>query len=184
MINYYLPKKIEIDGAEYAINKDGDYRMILDVIAALNDDELDNNEKLYVSLNIFYNFNVPDDTQKAVDEMMTFINCGEKDEEQKSEPPLMSWEKDFPLLVAPINKVLGYEIRGAEYLHWWTFISAYMEIGECQFQTVVNIRQKKRKGKKLDKWEQEYYSKNRNKVEFGSNLTSEEDEYINNILGL
>lgn len=185
MINYELPTTICISGIEYPINKKGDYRMVLDVISALNDKELTEQERAYAALSIFYDFNIPEDTQAAADEMMKFINCGEEERsEQTKESPIMSWDKDFPLLVAPINKGLGFEIRLVKYLHWWTFISAYLEIGECQFQTVVNIRQKKRKGKPLDKWEQEYYRKNRNKVDLDSAFTNEEEEYINNILGL
>jgi Bacteriophage Gp15 protein. len=67
MINYELPTSVAIDDIEYKINKKCDYRMILDVISALNDDELTNEQKAIVSLNIFYNFNVPDNTNEALE---------------------------------------------------------------------------------------------------------------------
>lgn len=50
-------------------------------------------------------------------------------------------------------------------MHWWTFFGLYMEIGESTFSTVVSIRDKKRKGKKLEKWEQEYYKNNKSIVD-------------------
>lgn len=184
MINYSLPTEIIIDGVIYPINKNGDYRMILDVVSALNDETLSEQDKVRTSLCIFYDFNIPPDTQKAVDEMMLFINCGEADEQKKQDAPIMNWEQDFPLLVSPINRTLGYEIRSASYLHWWTFISGYMEIGECQFATVVNIRQKKRKGKKLDSWEQEYYAKNKKKVDLNVKFDKVEQEFMHDLFGV
>ena len=39
-----------------------------------------------------------------------------------------------------------------------------MEIGECTFSTYVAIRDKKNKGKKLDKWEQQIYKDNRDRI--------------------
>lgn len=184
MMNYSLPTEIEIEDVTYSINKKGDYRMVLDVISALNDDSLTDQEKAICSLGIFYNFNVPEDTQAAIDEMMRFINCGEDGENnQQTKQPLMSWEQDFNVLVAPINKALGVEIRSAPYLHWWTFISGYMEIGECQFSTIATIRQKKQKGLKLEKWEQEFYIENRRKVDLKVKYTTEEKNFMRNIFG-
>ena len=116
MINYYLQTNVQIDGVSYAINKRGDYRVILDVISALNDEELDNQQRAFCALNIFYDWNIPPNPEKAVNEMLLFINCGESDGSKNSKPPIMNWEKDFNMLVAPINKALGCEIRAVEYL--------------------------------------------------------------------
>ena len=138
---------------------------------------------LFCALNIFYDFNVPDNAQKAVNEMMLFINCGEKSDPKDNKPPVMNWEQDFSSLVAPINKALGCEIRSLQYLHWWTFISGYMEIGECQFSNIVNIRIKRRKGKRLEKWEQEFYNENKSKVDLKVKFNLNEQEFFDNILG-
>lgn len=183
MINYDLPTTVTIDGAEYPINRNGDYRMVLDVIAALNDDNLNKSEKAYAALCIFYDFNIPSDAQKAMNEIIDFINCGDSEDEGQKEPPIMNWEQDFPLLISPINKTIGHEIRAMDYLHWWTFISAYMEIGECMFKTVVDIRRKKRKNKKLDNWEREFYAKNKKKVDLKVKFDDEEKEFFKKLIG-
>ena len=73
---------------------------------------------------------------------------------------------------------MGTEIRALEYLHWWTFIAAYNEIGDCTFSQVVNIRNKRAMGKPLDKGEREFYRKNRELVDFQKKYTSEDDELI------
>ena len=40
-----------------------------------------------------------------------------------------------------------------------------MEVGESTFSTIVSIRDKKRRGKKLEKWEEDYYKEHKNMVD-------------------
>lgn len=182
MIDYTLPKSVNIDGTEYKIRNDCDYRVVLDVICALNDIELSDNEKIYCALKIFYD-DIPQDKdlQQAVIEMMKIINNGEEEKpsNEPQKPPIMNWEHDFKYLVAPINRVLGFDIRTVDYLHWWSFLGAYFEIGECMWANIISIRQKRQKGKKLEKWEQEFYRENRKMIDLPRRLTAEEEEFLN-----
>ena len=174
-----LPIAVDIDGKEYAIRNKCDYRVVLDVIAVLKDNELNQEEKIKCSLFIFYeDITGLEDVETAVNEMLKIIELGEEEENNKPpKPQLMDWEHDFPILVAPINRVLNCEIRSVDYLHWWTLLSAYYEIGECTFQNVVSIRSKRAKGKKLEQWEQEFYRENKKMVDLPQNLTEEEKEW-------
>ena len=61
------------------------------------------------------------------------------------------------MIFSAINKVAGKEIRSQEYMHWWTFMGLFNEIGEGMFASVINIRNKKARHKKLEKYEQEMY---------------------------
>jgi hypothetical protein len=54
-----------------------------------------------------------------------------------------------------------------------------MEIGECTFSNIVSIREKKIKGKKLEKYEQEFYRENRKLIDLPHKLTAEEEEFLN-----
>ena len=179
-----LPTYIEINGKRLAIRNKCDYRVVLDVISALNDVELSEQEKLKCALYIFYediesveDFEI---IETATKEMMRVINNGEdfRENNEPQKPPIMNWEHDFKYLVAPINRVLSCEIREIKYLHWWTLLSAYMEIGECLFSTIINIRRKKRTGKKLDDWEREFYRDNREMVDLPTQLTEDEKEFL------
>lgn len=175
---YDLPTSLEIQGREYEIRSD--YRAILDICMALSDNELDEQDRAGVVLEIFYpeiEEMPPDAWQEAVEKCMWFINGGE-DEQEKKGPRLMDWEQDFKLIAAPINRVLGQEVRSMAYLHWWSFLSAYMEIGECTFSQVVSIRDKLAKNKKLDKSDREWYSKNRSLVDFKRKYTEADDKLI------
>lgn len=175
---YDLPTSINIDGNNYTIRNKADYRVVLDVLSVLNDEDLTEQEKAYCSLFIFYD-EIPENTDEAIKQMYSFINCNEE-EKATDKPQIMDWEQDFSILVAPINRTIGREIRSNEYLHWWTFMSAYMEIGECTFATIISIRNKKQKGIKLDKWEQDYYKEHREKVDLKNSISQKERELLEN----
>lgn len=181
-MNYLLPKTLTICDKEYEIRSD--FRAILDAIAALNDADLTDEEKIRAMLIIIYvDYKSLPDIEQAVKQAYWFIGGGEEQKDSSSKPRLMDWEQDFSLLISPINRIIGCECRSLDYLHWWTFLSAYMEIGECAFSNVISIRSKKAKGKKLEKWEQEFYRDNSSLIDLKKSLSSEEQAEIDEILG-
>ena len=109
-----------------------------------------------------------------MDKMAWFINGGRDNSEIDPGPVLYDWEQDWNLIVAPVNHVLGHECRSMEYLHWWTFLGAFAEIGECAFAQVVHIRSQLKSGKSLDKADREWYEKNKNLVNMKTRFTAEE----------
>lgn len=162
-----LPKKLEIDGVLHDIRSD--FRAVLDILSASGDDELTTAEKNYVLLKILYvNPENITNAQEALKKAWWFIACGNERIENKTSVRLMNWEKDFPILVGQINQILNYECRAVDYLHWWTFRAAYDGVGEGFFHSVVSIRYKLSKGKKLEKWEQEFYEENRDRIDINS----------------
>ena len=177
---YELPKSVTVCGSEYEIRSD--YRAVLDICAALNDPELDDQDKSAALLEIFYpglSEMPPEHYQGAVEKCLWFIGGGAEETAQTGKQPrLLDWEQDFAYIVAPVNRVLGQEIRAAEYLHWWSFLSAYMEIGECLFAQIVRIRERKATGKKLDKSDQEWYRKNRHLVDFKNTYTDQDADIL------
>lgn len=187
-MNYTLPKTFSCGGADYAIR--WDYRAALDLCAALSDPALSDTERALAALIIFYpDFSAMPETVygEALKYCMWFLNCGEPESPSaRAKPRLMSWEQDFPLIAAPVSRVLGFDIRDAERgaaLHWWTFIAAYMEIGECTFAQVVSIRSKRAKGKKLEKAEREWLRENRELVEMRTVYTEEEKALLASMSG-
>lgn len=175
---YDLPTTLEIGGVNQPIRSD--YRAALDLCAVLTDPELSNDDRVEALLLIFYpewESIEPQDYQGAVEKCLWFLNCGNEDYGQKA-PKLMDWEQDFQMIVAPINRVIGREIREPTPLHWWTFISAYYEIGDCLFAQVVRIRDKKAKGKPLDKADKEWYKQNRHLVDLKTTYTQAEQDLL------
>lgn len=177
-----LPYDVEIDGERCPIRDKCDYRVVLDTIEALNDEELTEEERFQCALIIFYGESLQKirNYEDALQKMLEVINCGEKqDASDNDKPKLMDWAYDFPQLAPPISRVLGYEVRMPDkYTHWWTFVGGYSEIGECTFSTIVSIRSKRAKGKKLDGWETDFYKANRKLVDLPHKMTKEEQEFL------
>lgn len=178
-MNYDLPNSLEVCGTSYAIRSD--FRVALDICAVLNDPELSNQEKAEAVLTIFYtDFSdmPPGHYQEAIKKCFWFINGGEEAGNDRR-PKLMDWEQDFRYIVAPVNRVIGREIRALPFLHWWTFLSAYYEIGgDCTFAQIVSIRDKLKRGKKLEKYEREWYQRNRRLVDMKQTYTEAEQNLL------
>ena len=156
-----LPTSLEFGGREWNINTD--YRDILTIIEAFEDNELNEQEKAFVCLhNLYCEFeDIPNNLyQAAYEKAVEFIDVGSKDQ-SRSQIRTMDWEQDAPIIFPAINHVAGYEVRSAKYLHWWTFIGMFMEIKDSTCATVFSLRQKKARGKKLEKYEKEYWAQNK-----------------------
>ena len=177
---YDLPLAVTIDGKKFNIRERCDYRIVLKCINALNDNELTDEQRLQCALIIFYeDYDLIQDLQTAVKEMFRIISYDDTSNSDQQRPALMDWEKDFKQIAPPISRILGYDVRmPGKYTHWWTFMGGYMEIGECTFATIVSIRAKKQKGKKLEKWEEEFYRDNYDKVNLPQKFTKEEEEFL------
>lgn len=188
---FELPTSITIDGRDYPIRNQGDFRMVLDCFVCLQDAELDEQERIIVALCIFYEdvdaienvrdvFEDDDTLVTAVEEMYNFFNCGQESIGASRNHKLIDWEKDSQIIVSAINNVAKKEVRAESYIHWWTFMGYYLAIGECPLSTVVNIRDKIVRGKKLEKWEQEF--RVNNPEYFNWNFKSVEEQELDNYI--
>lgn len=121
----------------------------MQICCTLNDCNLQEREKSLVALLIFYkDFDkLPlESYQEAFEKCLWFVDgVKKKPENREKGPELIDGEQDFPFIVGPVNRVLGKEIQSLKYLHWWSFLSAYTEIGDCTFQKIVSIRSKRAK---------------------------------------
>ena len=157
-----LPKTLTINGKLYRIRTD--FRNILRIFEAFADKDLSDKEKMLVCLRrMFVDFSkLPyDDYKEAYEQVYWFIGCG-KPEEKRPPVRTFNWIKDEPLMFPAVNKAAGLEVRAVPYLHWWTFMGYIESIdAESLFGTVLSIRQKKARGKKLEKYEREFMQNNK-----------------------
>lgn len=172
-----LPQTLNINGRAYKIRSD--YRDILQIIAAFGDKELSDEEKAYVCLKRLFVAmeSIPkSDYQDAYEAAITFIECHISD--RKPSPKVVNWEKDEQLIFPAINKVAGMEVRAVPYMHWWTFLGYFQSIDrEDIWGFILTIRQKRAKGKKLEKYEKDFLNANRDicEVEFREEKATTED---------
>ena len=166
-----LPLTLKVGGRDWRIRTD--FRDILKIFEAMNDRELEH-EKMPVRL-----------YQEAAEQANWFIDAGTQDDEGENVRK-MDWTQDEPIIFPAVNAVAGRETRAEKYMHWWTFLGYFMEIREGVFATVVRIRTKKLEGKTLDKWEKEFYRKNKKICDLIVEKTEQEkqeEQEINNLLG-
>ena len=173
-----LPTALEIGGREYAIRSD--FRVILRIYSAFADPELDEREEGYVCLKCLYVEDIPrEHLQEAVNKAYWFVGGGDVPQESVQPAKTIDWEQDESIIFPAVNKAAGFETRTVKYLHWWTFLGYFNEIGEGLFSSVIGIRQKLNKGKKLEKYEQEFYRNHRNMIDLKRKLSAEEQRAEN-----
>lgn len=100
-----LPHSIELGGEQYEIRTD--YRAILDILRAMADPELDENDRTEVLFKIFF-WNpekIPDEyLQEAIDKAFEFIDCGIKGDEKSKRGSFIVCKK--PAIDEEINLTL------------------------------------------------------------------------------
>lgn len=177
MSAWMLPTSLEIGGVGYAIETD--WRTVLYVLDILGDPAYEPDERAAICLRVMvpdWERIGPEQYGEAMTALARFIDGGVLADSGRRRPRTMDWAQDAPIMIPAVNRVLGQEIRALPYLHWWTFLGAYMEIGEGLFTTVLGIRQKRAKGKKLEKYEQEFYKDNRGLVDLRRRQTAADRE--------
>lgn len=155
-----LPEEATLGGKQYPHKTD--YRQILKLMTVLSDEARPVRLRWLTALAYFYERPVPPHLeQEAMAYLSDFLSCGEQG---APGPKLLDWQADAPEIIADINAVAGREVRSLEYLHWWSFLSFFHGIKEGRLSTLVTIRDKLRRGKKLEPHEQEFYIRNKSKV--------------------
>lgn len=179
-----LPEALTVGGEEYPIRTD--YRNVLQIFEAFQDPELTQEEKWIVAIYLmFEDFSCADDVMQAaqdgfnledaIKQISWFISAG-KNPAREGDLPVYNWKQDEQMIFSAVNKVAGRETRELEYLHWWTFLGYFNEVGEGTFSFIVGIRHKLNNGKKLEKHEKEFFSRNRELVILKKPKTKEEQE--------
>lgn len=168
-----LPESLYINGKDYRIRTD--FRNVLMIFEAMADQELSKKEKWIAAFTVLF-YELPAFTEESYKQVMWFLNCGREEERITAKDPLYNWKQDEGLIFAATNKVAGMETRSVEYMHYWTFMGYFQEIGRSLFAHVVSIRDKLNKKVKLDKAEKEFYNKNINLIKLKRQPTKEDLE--------
>ena len=175
-----LPQTLSVCNVEYEIRTD--FRDILKIIAAYNDKDLSDKEKVFVCMRrVFKDLNkLPKDKNtysEAFKAATAFIEC--RLSSDKPSPKVVNWDKDEQLIFPAVNKAAGMEVRSVPYMHWWTFLGYFQSIDRDDlFGVVLTIRQKKATGKKLEKHEKEFLAANRElcSLEYREDRETPEDQ--------
>lgn len=161
MNNFALPTSLTVGGVGYQIRSGWSH--VIKVLIACADPGISRRAKSMIILRIVYPDwkNIPaEHIPEAIRKANEFIDCGQT-QTGGSKPKLIDWEQDARIIVPEINKIAGTEIRANPELHWWTVWGWFMGIEKGLLANVLSIRRKLASGKKLDKYENEYYRENK-----------------------
>lgn len=160
-----LPTKIKVNDTIYDINYD--YKNIIKIIMAFEDNELTESEKIFVLLkNLYKNEIKQEDMEEACLKAMKFIDCGKQHHVEKDETPrIYSFEQDANYIYSGIIQTHNVDLEKEKNMHWWKFMSLFMDMSsECTFGELIYYRKRKAEGK-LTKEEKEQYNKIKDIIE-------------------
>ena len=174
-----LPTKIKVNNNLYDINYD--YRTIINILLAFEDDELTNDEQIYIMLKKLYKDEVIEkDIEEAIIKGFKFIDLGKEHKESKSQQRLYSFKKDGNYIFTGINSTHGIDIEKDANLHWWKFMSFFMDMSsECTFGELIYYRKRKQEGK-LTEEEKKNYQKIKDIVEldYKKEVSNEKKKFL------
>lgn len=178
-MNYIIDKPpvcVSIENKAVPINTD--FRIILRIIRAFDDDRLTNHEKLTVLVGLMYP-EPPDNKAAAIMQGLKFINQGKQlDEKHRSQIQVYNFEKDSQYIYSAFKSSFNIDLSTVEYMHWWVFRSLFSDIGkECFFNTLVGLRSRRNSGK-LTKEEKEFVTKNIDIVSLDSCSRKAAEDFI------
>lgn len=183
-----LPTKLNVNGVDRAIRSD--FRVVLLIFQAFNDPELSVYEKSIITIECLYedaSFYVEEieEIEEAYRKAVWFLDGGGDERpthgHQTQPKRVMDWKQDEQIIFSAVNKVAGFETRAKDYIHWWTFLGYFNEIGEGLFTTVISIRNKINRNKKLDKVEKEFYKENKSLIDLDKKYSKEQQAEIDRI---
>lgn len=143
-----LPEAIRVNGKIYEINSN--FRDCLLIILAYEDSDLTGFEKQQVLLSNLYKEMPTENIEKAIEKGVKFLNGGEENSEgsMTSNLRLFSFAKDAKFIFSAFQQTHGIDLQNTQYLHWWQFLTLFMDLGsETMFCNLVGLRKRVKTGK-------------------------------------
>ena len=177
---YTLPASASLGGREYPHRTD--FREMLKLMTVLEDASQSPMLRWYTALEYFYLEEIPQPlTAAAMAYLSEFLTCGQPG---RPGPKLLDWQLDAPAIMADVNAAAGRELRSETHVHWWTFLSFFHSIRQGQLSIRVTIRDKLRRGQKLEAWEQEFYREHRQEIRMSAPETAADTAEKQRLQGL
>ncbi|MBQ7924897.1 MAG: hypothetical protein IJ335_01220 [Lachnospiraceae bacterium] len=124
---------------------DSDFQTGIQISQCLTDDTLSETEKFCTARDLLFPYvdNRPD-IQEAVEALKWFLNEYHHDNNsgEKSDVPVMDFDIDQWRIYAAFLSQYHIDLNTAK-LHWFTFMGLLVNLDECTFTNVMNLRQKK-----------------------------------------
>lgn len=119
-----LPSSVKIDGTEYEINSDFRTSVLFSLL--MEDDSLNEEEKVLQALNLYYPV-IPDNLEKAIEQIKWFYSCGKLDnpignkKARASSKKVFDFEVDANYIYSAFMSQYNIDLQDIGQLHWWKF---------------------------------------------------------------
>ncbi|MDN9637789.1 hypothetical protein KLL63_17775 [Clostridioides difficile] len=181
-----LPEHIKIDDKVYKINSDFRTSMIFEMM--INDDELSNEEKTNIALNLYYP-RIPHDRNLAIEAIIWFYGCGKERKvnggnsrarnSSKKNNRIYDYELDSEYIYSAFLDQYGIDLQDIKCLHWWKFRALFKSLKEDnQIVKIIGYRSIDIT-KDMSKEQKDFYKKMKKMYEIPKSQT--EKEKINEI---
>lgn len=115
-----LLDKLPTDYEGYLIRTS--FRIGMQICLCLEDEELTDEEKMYVAFDLLYGKGVPD-LETAIKGLSWFMSCDtEQNKDTSNNKTLFYWDFDAPRLFSSFRQTYGIDLT-CEDMHWFKFIA-------------------------------------------------------------
>lgn len=179
-----IPTSVKINNRRYRIRTD--FRHSIQFDQLMQDDEVSDDDKLPLALNLYYPV-IPRDIKKAVKKMLWFYKCGKEKEEikksinGKSDKQIFSFEYDAEYIYAAFLDQYGIDLQDVEDLHWWKFKAMFKGLKEDNLISKIIGYRAIDLSKIEDEKEREHYRKLQEFYKLPAKINKDEKEKINEI---
>lgn len=129
---------------------DGDFQIGIQISQCMNDEMLNNVEKLSVAADLLFGGTKPDAFEEIAEALNWFLNgwnhdntsSEKKSGSKKREIETMDFDVDQWRIYAAFKSQYGIDLN-TEQMHFWVFMGLISSLEECAFTRVISIREKK-----------------------------------------
>lgn len=182
-----IPTTLEVGGERYKINAGFRESILFELM--MQDRELSDRDKINMAISIYFEDNVPDDIEAAVDQIIWFYKCGKEDQEsssnggeqdhdQETSSPkqIYSFEEDDSYIYAAFLSQYGIDLQDIEFLHWWKFKALFHSLEETNKIVKIMEYRAMKIHPEMSKQEKEFYKSMKRLYALPDNRTEEEKE--------
>ncbi|MCM1327259.1 MAG: bacteriophage Gp15 family protein [Bacteroidales bacterium] len=136
---------------------DSDFGVGIQILQALEDEELTEQEQIGTALSLLFPQDTPD-AQTAIKGLLWFLTDWNHDKHiSEDKTKVTDYDIDQWRIYAAFRQVYGINLN-TDRLHFWEFMGLLTNLPECAYTRVVDIRAKKITGK-MSKEERSIYKK-------------------------
>jgi hypothetical protein len=179
-----LPNEVTIDDLDYDINSDFKTSMLFELM--MSDNELDNKQKIKQALRLYYP-KIPQNTNKAMDQLLWFYRCGKDIITSKSNSSakgkstqIYDFDFDDDYIYSAFLDQYGIDLQDAN-LHWWKFKAMFNSLKEDNKIVKIMGYRSIDLNKIKDKDEKLHYKKMKDLYEIQCHTSKDENEKLKSI---